>query len=64
MVATNQLTGTLPEDLVKKFGHLFPDHNSFFGILLSTAKLHDSKIHVSAACIGGGQGIAVVLEQV
>jgi len=29
MVATNQLTGTLPEDLVKKFGHLFPDHNSF-----------------------------------
>lgn len=25
---------------------------------------HDSKIHVGAACIGGGQGIAVVLERV
>mmetsp|Transcript_7865 Transcript_7865/g.17576 ORF Transcript_7865/g.17576 Transcript_7865/m.17576 type:complete len:143 (-) Transcript_7865:675-1103(-) len=37
--ATNQLTGTLPEDLAEKFGHLFPDHNSFCGVLLSTNKL-------------------------
>jgi len=39
IVATNQLMGTLPKDLAEKFSHLFPDDNSFFGILLSTDKL-------------------------
>mmetsp|Transcript_24446 Transcript_24446/g.53538 ORF Transcript_24446/g.53538 Transcript_24446/m.53538 type:complete len:182 (-) Transcript_24446:2427-2972(-) len=54
MVATNQLTGTLPEDLGEKFvelRHLFLNHNSFVGTLPS-----------SYNTVGNGRLVAMAID--